>query len=275
MPGDVTVPRVDVWLQVAPGTGQRTWDTLDPHSPLPLWLHIPLGSNAALGLGCCLYDGDEREVTARVTARVTAVWSSASSSRWPRNPPHPAAHLPCPAPADERWQTSGGNEALCPLLEKAPAAAGRGCCAQPLPRSPPGLSPPCALKPTMPPHKGENSPFSSKLLLSEGRALGKKKNSCNNNPDPEPSNLKATCPPAACARRWGGATTSGDTQSCCPPAPRLQCGRSAHRRGMQGWRRTRASSSCRHNVRPSVCSSKGRAGTRMLCQQLQAGALSL
>lgn len=31
-----------------------------PDPPSPLWLHIPLGANAGLGLGCCLCDGEER-----------------------------------------------------------------------------------------------------------------------------------------------------------------------------------------------------------------------
>jgi len=99
-------------------------------------------------------------------------------------------------------------------LEKAPAAAGRACCAQPLPRSPrasalPGLYTHNAA------HKGENSPFSSKPLLSEGRALGK------------PRANQATAARSPPASKPPTPSSLGRCHSLCrppaplPPAPRL------------------------------------------------------
>lgn len=146
-------------------------------------------------------------------------------------------------------------------------------CSAPAPQ-PPGTEPSLRFKAHNAPTQRGKFPILLQTSPFRGECVGLKTHATTTQSQ-SPPNSKPPAPPAACAWGWGDATTPGDNQSCCPSAPRLQCGRRAHPRGMQGWRRTRASSSCRHNVQPSVCSSEGRAGTRMLCQQLQPGALSL
>lgn len=184
--GDATVPGVAKWLRVyAPGQGMP-----DPHSPPPLWLHIPLGANAGLGLGCCLCKGDEKgESGLRDDNGVKFNLVLPASLQIP--PPGARNTLPCcvpllpvPAagPAARRWlltsvgKRSRGNEALCQAaassLEKAPAAAGRACCAQPLPHSSRGLSPPCALNPQCHRQRGK-FPILLKTSPFRGEGAGK------------------------------------------------------------------------------------------------------
>lgn len=104
-------------LGLCPGAGERCWGMPDPHSPPPLWLHIPLGANAGLGLGCCLCKGDEKgESGLRDDNGVKYnLVLPASLQNPPGCPQHPAllraaparagCRPRCPAvAADERWQ---------------------------------------------------------------------------------------------------------------------------------------------------------------------------
>lgn len=158
----------------------------DPHSPLPLWLRIPLGANAGLGLRCCLCNGDERGDSGLQDdngVKLNLVFLL--SLQTPQCPQRPALLRAAPAragcwprcPAARRLLTSAGkrsrgNEALCPPaasgLEKAPAAAGQACCAQPLPRSP-GSEPSLCFKPTMPHTKGKIPHSPQNFSFQRGR----------------------------------------------------------------------------------------------------------
>lgn len=262
MPGDATVPGVAEWLQVCPGAGERCWVTPDPHSPLPLWLRIPLGATAGLGLGCCLCNGEERGDSGSEDANGAKLSLVLPLS--PQNPPGarrstlpccvPPLPVPAAGPAARRLLTSAGkrsrgNEALCPPapsgLEKAPAAAGRACCAQPLPRSPPGLSPPCALNPQCHTTKGKipHSPQNFSFQRGEG-VLGKPRaiRATTATAARSPPALKPPLPPpAACTWGWGDATCLRGPPTPLAPQPRgSQRGRSAHPCGMRRWRRTRS-----------------------------------